>query len=45
MLRMIAVLFGIALIFAGVAGFLPAFTPGGLLFGLFMGTRFIILFI
>ena len=36
MLRMIAVLFGIAFIFAGVAGFLPnTFMQNGFLFGYF----------
>lgn len=35
MIRFIAVLFGIGFIFAGVAGFLPSFTPNGLLFGIF----------
>jgi hypothetical protein len=35
MLRTIAILFGIAFIFAGVAGFLPSFNPNGLLFGYF----------
>lgn len=35
MLRLIAVFFGVAFIFAGVAGFLPTFTQDGLLFGLF----------
>lgn len=35
MLRMIAILFGIGFIFAGVAGFLPNFTPNGFLFGVF----------
>lgn len=35
-LRLIAVLFGIAFIFGGVAGFLPAFTTDGLLFGWFL---------
>jgi hypothetical protein len=35
MLRIIAVLFGIGFIFAGVAGFLPSFMPNGLLLGLF----------
>ena len=35
MIRLIAVLFGIGFIFAGVAGYLPAFTKEGLLFGLF----------
>ena len=34
-LRMIAILFGIGFIFAGVAGFLPQFTQNGLLFTLF----------
>lgn len=36
MLRMIAILFGIAFIFAGIAGFMPSFTPNDLLFGYFM---------
>lgn len=35
MLRFLAVLFGIAFIFAGVAGFLPQFNTDGLLFGYF----------
>lgn len=35
MIRIIAVLFGIGFIFAGVAGFFPSFMPNGLLFGLF----------
>ncbi|OGT61538.1 MAG: hypothetical protein A3E85_05525 [Gammaproteobacteria bacterium RIFCSPHIGHO2_12_FULL_45_12] len=35
MLRIFAVLFGIAFIFAGIAGMLPSFTPDGLLFGWF----------
>lgn len=35
MLRMLAVVFGIAFIFAGVAGFLPSLTTDGLLFGYF----------
>ena len=35
MLRIIAVIFGIAFIFAGVAGFIPAFALDGYLFGLF----------
>lgn len=35
MLRMIAILFGIGFIFAGVAGFLPSFNQNGLLFGYF----------
>ena len=35
-LRFVAVLFGIAFIFAGVAGFLPQFNPNGLLFGYFL---------
>jgi hypothetical protein len=35
MLRLLAILFGIAFIFAGVAGFLPAFTLNGFLFSLF----------
>lgn len=34
-LRVLAFLFGIAFIFAGIAGFLPQFTPEGLLFGYF----------
>lgn len=36
MLRMIAFLFGVAFILAGVAGYLPSFTQNGLLFGYFM---------
>jgi hypothetical protein len=35
MIRFIAVLFGIALIFAGVAGFIPALTVNGALLGIF----------
>ena len=35
MLRIMAILFGITFIFAGVAGFLPSFTTDGLLFGYF----------
>lgn len=35
MVRLLAILFGIALIFAGVAGFLPQFMTDGLLFGYF----------
>lgn len=35
MIRFIAILFGIAFIFAGVAGFMPAFTNNGALFGIF----------
>lgn len=35
MLRFIAILFGIALIFAGVAGYLPMFTKDNLLLGYF----------
>jgi len=35
MLRIIAILFGIAFIFAGVAGFLPTFMKDGLLLGYF----------
>lgn len=35
MLRIIAVLFGIGFIFAGVAGFLPSFIMNNLLFGYF----------
>lgn len=35
MLRMIAILFGIAFIFGGIAGFLPSFTTDGLLLGYF----------
>lgn len=34
-LRILAVLFGIGFIFAGVAGFLPTFMVDGLLFGYF----------
>ena len=35
MTRILAILFGIAFIFIGVAGFVPDFTPDGLLFGYF----------
>lgn len=35
MLRILAVLFGIGFVFAGVAGFFPSFMPNGLLLGLF----------
>jgi hypothetical protein len=35
MIRFIAILFGIGFIFAGVAGFMPAFTYNGALFGIF----------
>lgn len=35
MMRFIAIIFGIAFIFVGVAGFLPQFMAGGLLFGFF----------
>lgn len=35
MLRIIAILFGIGFIFAGVGGFVPTFINDGLLFGLF----------
>ena|SRR3990167_10032712 len=35
MLRIMAVIFGIGFIFAGVAGFLPTFMPNGLLLGWF----------
>lgn len=35
MIRFIAVVFGIAFIFAGVAGFLPVFTVNNALFGIF----------
>lgn len=35
MIRIIAVLFGISFIFAGMAGFMPAFTTNGALFGIF----------
>jgi hypothetical protein len=35
MLRFIAILFGIGFIFAGVAGFMPAFTTNGALLGIF----------
>lgn len=35
MLRLLAILLGIAFIFAGVAGFLPSFVQNGLLFGYF----------
>jgi len=36
MTRFFAVVFGIAFIFAGVAGFLPMFNQDGMLFGYFM---------
>jgi hypothetical protein len=36
MLRALAIIIGILLIFAGVAGFLPDFTTNGLLFGYFL---------
>lgn len=35
MIRFFAIIFGIALIFVGVAGFLPTFIQDGLLFGYF----------
>jgi hypothetical protein len=35
MVRLLAVLFGIAFIFGGVAGFMPAFTTNGALLGIF----------
>ena len=35
MIRFLAVLFGIGFIFAGVAGFMPAFMINGALFGIF----------
>ena len=35
MVRLAAIVFGIAFIFAGVAGFMPQFVQNGLLFGLF----------
>lgn len=35
MLRIAALLAGVAFIFAGVAGFMPQFTSDGLLFGIF----------
>lgn len=35
LLRILAILFGIGFIFAGVAGFLPEFMPNGLLLGMF----------
>lgn len=35
MIRSFAILFGIAFIFAGVAGFMPSFTTNNLLFGFF----------
>lgn len=35
MLRAIVILFGIAFIFAGVAGFLPTYTKDGILFAFF----------
>jgi len=34
-LRIMALLFGIGFLFAGVAGFMPQFTPNNLLFGYF----------
>ncbi len=36
MIRLLAILFGIAFIFGGVAGFLPTFNQDGMLFGYFM---------
>lgn len=35
LIRFIAILFGIGFIFAGVAGFMPAFTTNGALLGIF----------
>lgn len=35
MFKLLAILFGIAFIFAGVAGFMPAFTTNGALLGIF----------
>lgn len=35
MIRLVTILFGVALIFAGVAGFVPALTINGALFGIF----------
>lgn len=35
MLRLFAVLLGIGMVFAGVAGFMPSFMPNGLLLGYF----------
>ena len=35
MIRLITIVFGVALIFAGVAGFVPALTINGALFGIF----------
>lgn len=35
MLRALAIVFGIVFIFIGVAGFFPALTPNGFLFGFF----------
>jgi hypothetical protein len=37
--RFMAILFGVAFIFAGVAGFLPTFTQDGLLFGYFTSSK------
>ena len=46
MLRIIAIIFGIAFIFVGVAGFLSTFVKNGLLFGIFeMGSLHSIAFI
>lgn len=38
MTRLLAILFGIAFIFFGVAGFLPIFVQDGMLFGFFTAT-------
>jgi hypothetical protein len=35
MLRIMAILFGVGFIFAGVAGYMPSFNTDGLLFGFF----------
>ena len=36
MLKILAILFGLVLIVVGILGFLPDFTPGGLLLGYFL---------
>ena len=36
MLKTAAIIFGIFFLVAGIAGFIPALAPGGMLFGLFM---------
>lgn len=35
MLKVLAILFGLVMIIVGILGFLPEYTPGGLLFGIF----------